>query len=120
MQVIKRLAWAHSSSSISKTVLLTVNLGPSEEDRTSVWCAVPGLTARLSTRLKHYTGRARQRASIVYDLSQDGREIKAPDDAVAGVAQPREASPQRLVLLVNLSGSFIGKSRLRTTATIKG
>ena len=39
----------HSPSHNSKMVLSTVNLGPSEEARTSVWCAVPGLTGRLAT-----------------------------------------------------------------------
>ena len=54
--------------------------------------------------------RTRQRTSIFHDLLQ-----KAPDDAVAGIAQPREAGPRRLVRLLSLPVSGIGKPRLKET-----
>ncbi len=48
MQVTERLAWAHSSSSISKTVPPTVNLGPVDRDRTSHKRDDSSIPARLA------------------------------------------------------------------------
>ncbi len=59
--------------------------------------------------LKHVAGRNHQRDNIVHDPSQDDIATKACDRAVAGIAQPLEASPQ-LTFLPLLPSDFIDQS----------
>ena len=47
-----------------------------------------------------------QRTGAVYDPLQDGGEVEAPADAKAGLAQPGEALPQRLVFPPQTVGFF--------------